>query len=64
MGLLWKGNSEWWRIRVHGMMLMLIWLILPNSLPGLFVTLTVSATGFVELIDINNLENQCLLDMG
>ena len=50
MGLLWKGNSEWWRIRVHGMMLMLIWLILPNSLPGLFVTLTVSATGFVELI--------------
>ena len=50
MGLLWEGNSEWWRIRVHGMMLMLIWLILPNSLPGLFVTLTVSATGFVELI--------------
>ena len=47
--LLWSGNSEWWRIRVHGMMLMLLWLIIPNGLPGLFITLTILATGMVEI---------------
>ena len=48
--LLWSGNSEWWRLRIHGMMLMLIWLLLPNSLPGLFVGLTILASGIVEFI--------------
>ena len=47
--LIWSGNSEWWRIRVHGMMLMLLWLIIPNGLPGLFITLTILATGMVEI---------------
>lgn len=48
--LLWSGNSEWWRLRIHGMMLMLIWIILPNSLPGLFIGLTLLASGMVEII--------------
>ncbi len=48
MKLLWSGNAEWWRLRIHGMMLMLIWLILPNDLPGLFITLTIIAITAVE----------------
>ena len=48
--LLWSGNSGWWRLRVHGFMLMLLWLIIPQGLPGLLVLLSVFASGLVELI--------------
>ncbi len=47
--LLWKGNSGWWRLRIHGFMLMLLWLVIPQGLPGLLVTLTFMASGLVEL---------------
>jgi len=48
--LLWSGNAGWWRIRIHGIMLMLLWLVIPSGLPGLLFTLTIIATGLVELI--------------
>ena len=48
--LLWKGNAEWWRLRIHGMMLMLLWLVIPSALPGLLVLLTFIASGLVELV--------------
>lgn len=48
--LLWSGNAGWWRLRVHGIMLMLLWLVIPLDLPGLFFTLTILASGLVELI--------------
>ena len=48
--LLWSGNSGWWRLRIHGMMLMLLWLVIPNGLPGLLFTLTILASGLVELV--------------
>ncbi len=48
--LMWKGNSNWWRLRIHGMMLMLLWLVIPTNLPGLLFTLTITASGLVELI--------------
>lgn len=47
--LLWSGNASWWRLRIHGMMLMLLWLVIPSGLPGLLVTLTFMASGLVEL---------------
>lgn len=47
--LLWSGNSNWWRLRVHGVMLMLIWLANPSNLPGLMFTLTITASGLVEI---------------
>ena len=47
--LLWSGNASWWRLRIHGMMLMLLWLVIPSGLPGLLVTLTFLASGLVEL---------------
>lgn len=50
--LIWKGNAGWWRLRVHGMMVMLLWLIIPSTLPGLMVTLTVFAIMLVELAGI------------
>ena len=49
MKLLWMGNSGWWRFRVHGFMLMLLWLVIPSNMPGLMITLTLIAVGFVEL---------------
>jgi Sec-independent protein secretion pathway component TatC len=48
--LLWSGNSAWWRLRIHGFMLMLLWLVIPSGLPGLLVTLTFMASGLVELV--------------
>ena len=48
--LLWSGNSGWWRLRVHGIMLMLLWLVIPTNLPGLLFSLTIIASGLVELI--------------
>ncbi len=48
--LLWEGNSGWWRLRIHGFMLMLLWLVIPTGLPGLLVTLTFIASGLVELV--------------
>ena len=57
MKLLWSGNAEWWRLRIHGMMLMLIWLILPNDLPGLFITLTILAITTVECAGFKHFRN-------
>ena len=37
--LLWSGNSSWWRLRIHGFMLMLLWLVIPSNLPGLLFSL-------------------------
>ena len=48
--LLWSGNSGWWRLRIHGIMLMLLWLVIPVNLPGLLFTLSIIASGVVELI--------------
>ena len=48
--LLWSGNSGWWRLRIHGFMLMLLWLVIPSNLPGLLFSLTILASGLVELI--------------
>lgn len=48
--LLWSGNAGWWRLRIHGIMLMLLWLVIPIGLPGLLFTLTIVASGLVELI--------------
>ena len=48
--LLWSGNASWWRLRIHGIMLMLLWLVIPMDLPGLLFTLTIIASGLVELI--------------
>ena len=48
--LLWSGNASWWRLRIHGIMLMLLWLVIPMDLPGLLFTLTILASGLVELI--------------
>ena len=48
--LLWSGNSGWWRLRIHGFMLMLLWLGIPSNLPGLLFSLTILASGLVELI--------------
>lgn len=48
--LLWSGNSGWWRLRIHGFMLMLLWLVIPSGLPGLLMTLTFVASGLVELV--------------
>ena len=48
--LLWSGNAGWWRLRIHGIMLMLLWLVIPVNLPGLLFTLTILASGIVELI--------------
>ena len=48
--LLWKGNAGWWRLRIHGVMLMLLWLIIPDGLPGLLFTLTFLASGLVEIV--------------
>ena len=48
--LLWSGNSGWWRLRVHGFMLMLLWLVIPSNLPGLLFSLTILASGLVEVI--------------
>ena len=48
--LLWSGNASWWRLRIHGIMLMLLWLVIPMDLPGLLFTLTIVASGLVELI--------------
>ena len=48
--LLWSGNSGWWRLRIHGFMLMLLWLVIPSNLPGLLFTLTILASGLVEII--------------
>ena len=46
--LLWSGNAGWWRLRIHGFMLMLLWLVIPDGLPGLLFTLTFIASGLVE----------------
>ena len=48
--LLWKGNAGWWRLRIHGVMLMLLWLVIPDGLPGLLFTLTFLASGSVEIV--------------
>ena len=48
--LIWSGNSGWWRLRIHGFMLMLLWLIIPSNLPGLLFSLTILASGLVEMI--------------
>ena len=48
--LLWSGNAGWWRLRIHGIRLMLLWLVIPVNLPGLLFTLTLIASGMVELI--------------
>lgn len=48
--LLWSGNSGWWRFRIHGFMLMLLWLVIPSNLPGLLFSLTILASGLVEII--------------
>jgi len=48
--LLWSGNAGWWRLRIHGVMLMLLWLVIPSGLPGLLFTLTILASGIVELV--------------
>ena len=48
--LLWAGNSGWWRLRIHGLMLMLLWLVIPQNLPGLLFSLTIIASGLVEII--------------
>ena len=47
--LLWSGNAGWWRLRIHGFMLMLLWLVIPDGLPGLLFTLTFFASGLVEI---------------
>jgi Sec-independent protein secretion pathway component TatC len=47
--LLWSGNAGWWRLRIHSFMLMLLWLIIPDGLPGLLFTLTFIASGLVEV---------------
>lgn len=48
--LLWAGNSGWWRFRIHGMMVMLLWVSIPSALPGVMISLTVISISIVELV--------------
>ena len=48
--LLWAGNSGWWRFRVHGMMLMLLWISIPSALPGVMISLTIMSIAIVECV--------------
>ena len=48
--LLWSGNAGWWRLRIHGMMVMLLWLVIPSSLPGIMIMLTIAAISIVEFV--------------
>ena len=47
--LIWKGNADWWRVRVYGIMLMLLWIATPTEIPGLFLIMALMAIGSVEL---------------
>ena len=47
--LIWKGNADWWRIRVYAIMLMMLWIATPTEVPGLFLIMALLAIGSVEL---------------
>ena len=47
--LIWRGNADWWRVRVYGMMLMLLWFAIPNEVPGLYFMLAIISIAIVEL---------------
>jgi Sec-independent protein secretion pathway component TatC len=49
-GLLFKKNASWWRLRIYGIMLMMLWLIVPSGYPGLLICLSLIAIGIVEIL--------------
>ena len=57
--LLWSGNSSWWRLRIHGFMLMLLWLVIPSNLPGLLFSLTIIAQALLRLLAGNHFVPRC-----
>ncbi len=48
-GLLTSHTASWWRLRVHGFLLGLLWLIIPETLSGVRLITIALAALFVEL---------------
>ena len=48
-GLLDSQNANWWRLRVHGFLLGLLWLLIPDTLSGIRLATIASSALIVEL---------------
>ena len=35
--LLHRENADWWRLRVHGLTILMIWAVLPPASPGIWI---------------------------
>ena len=44
-----RENADEWRLRIHGTMVMLLWLVMPDSTPGAWIGIAVIAVALVEV---------------
>ncbi len=45
-----RENADGWRLRIHGTMVMLLWLVMPDSTPGALFVIAIIAIALVEVI--------------
>jgi Sec-independent protein secretion pathway component TatC len=43
-----RENADGWRLRIHGTMVMLLWLVMPDSTPGAWIGIAIIAVTLVE----------------
>ena len=44
-----RENADGWRLRIHGTMVMLLWLVMPDSTPGAWFLIAILAVTLVEI---------------
>ena len=44
-----RENADGWRLRIHGTMVMLLWLVMPDSTPGAWFVIAILAVALVEI---------------
>ncbi len=44
-----RENADGWRLRIHGTMVMLLWLVIPDSTPGAWIGIAIIAVTLVEV---------------
>ena len=50
-----RENADGWRLRIHGTMVMLLWLVMPDSTPGAWIGIAIISVALVEVFAHNPL---------
>jgi len=58
-----RENADGWRLRIHGTMVMLLWLVMPDSTPGAWIAIAIIAVTLVEFFAYGPLNQKISLPL-